>query len=128
MLERYLLSTLTTKFDHIFQDFDTSSTSAELSAWRGVLVLRNLKLREDALKGFGGVLGVDDDDDDDGIEEEDWGGDSSDSSSFQHQQQQQQAERAVFQEIQSAMKEMNINSSSTDSDDDSFRSCASHID
>lgn len=89
-------------------------------------MLRNLKLREDALKGFGGVLSVDDDDD--AIEEEDWGGDSSDTSSFQHQQQQQQAERAVVQEIQSAMKEMNINSSSTDSDDDSFRSCASHID
>jgi len=60
MLERYLLSALASKFGHVFEDFD-ENTTAELSAWRGVLVLRNLHLRKDALKHLGG--GGDDDDD-----------------------------------------------------------------
>ena len=61
MLERYLLSALASKFGHVFEDFD-ENTTAELSAWRGVLVLRNLHLRKDALKHLGGDA-VDNDDD-----------------------------------------------------------------
>ena len=110
MLERYLLSTLASKFGHVFEDFD-ENTTAELSAWRGVLELRNLHLRKDALKHLGVPLagGVDVDDDDvedeeyDDVEEGDDVGDDDEPTNID-------------------------DSPGSGSDDDSFRSCASQID
>ena len=102
MLARYLLSTITSKFGHLFEDFN-EDTAVELSAWRGVLVLRNLHLRKDALKylgvpltDYGGLDGEGEDGEDD-LDEDD--------------------------------NDLNgIDNDNGDvSDDDSFRSCASHI-
>ena len=108
MLERYLLSALASKFGHVFEDFD-ENTTAELSAWRGVLVLRNLHLRKDALKHLGGGndSSVDNRDlDDFGVDDQ---GDLHDDDDDDH--------IANFKEAIDY----------DDSDDDSFQSCTSHI-
>ena len=104
MLERYLLSAVASKFGHVFEDFD-ENTTAELSAWRGVLVLRNLHLRKDALQHLGGGGGDDtvDNDDDYFSEDEEKDGD---------------------EDIMSQFEEANDDD---DSDDDSFQSCSSQI-
>jgi len=103
MLERYLLSALASKFGHVFEDFD-ENTTAELSAWRGVLVLRNLHLRKDALKHLGGGGDDTDDNDDDYLSEDD--------------------EEQDDDDIMSQFVEANEDDNS---DDDSFQSCASQI-
>ena len=104
MLERYLLSALASKFGHVFEDFD-ENTTAELSAWRGVLVLRNLHLRKDALKHLGGDDNAADNDEDYFSENDD-------------EDEDDDIMAAQFVEA---------NGEDDDSDDDSFQSCASQI-
>jgi len=104
MLARYLLSTITTKFGHLFEDFDTNNTTAELSAWRGVVVLRNLHLKKDALKHLGVPLANNncDDVDDNG-------------------------ENIIDGNIDDIEATCSNNRSASDSDDESFQSCTSQI-
>ncbi|KAL7555190.1 hypothetical protein ACHAWF_018839 [Thalassiosira exigua] len=114
MLERYLLSALATKFGHVFEDFD-ESTTAELSAWRGVLALRNLHLRKDALRHLGVPLAGDDGDhDDDGDSSED---ENDDDASHQ--------DPSCAHDAGDGDDD---GGSGEASDDDSFLSCASHMD
>ena len=102
MLARYLLSTITTKFGHLFEDFDTNNTTAELSAWRGVVVLRNLHLKKDALKHLGVPLANNNCD----VGDED-------------------AENIIDGNIDDI--EATCSNNRSDSDDDSFQSCTSQI-
>lgn len=98
------MSALASKFGHVFEDFD-ENTTAELSAWRGVLVLRNLHLRKDALRHLGGdKVGGDDNYDDEYFSEEDDDIISDDDST-------------QFDEAED----------SDHSDEDSFQSCASQL-